>query len=119
MKKNKTTISLVAKVIGGALFLAVFLFNVGSFVKKDAGGISITALRAYADDGEGGGEEVDDAYESRDEIETETKSTRINSAGKVCTKIKIATDIVCNGSGQLVCFPMHVESDWGPEECAQ
>jgi hypothetical protein len=104
MKKNKTTISLVAKVIGGTLFLAVFLFNVGSFVKKDAGGVSITALRAYADDGEGGDEEDETKYETIDTTKTVTTTTSVVD-GKACKKKKTCISVACSGSGGQDCTP--------------
>jgi hypothetical protein len=103
MKKNKTTISLVARLIGGTLFLTVFLFNIGAFVKKDVNGVSVETLRAYANDGENGNEEsVPKDYESAlDVTTTETSSVIVN--GKTCTKTRTCHEFSCVGVGIVDC----------------
>ncbi|ADY50869.1 hypothetical protein Pedsa_0284 [Pseudopedobacter saltans DSM 12145] len=65
MKKQKKAIPLVAKVIGSAVFLFVFIFNIMMFVQKNSNtsNLSLESLKAYAqtggengEGGEGGGE---------------------------------------------------------------
>ncbi|ETZ24009.1 hypothetical protein [Pedobacter sp. V48] len=58
MEQKKWKVSLAAKVLGGAVFLTVFIFNAVTFIEKDGGSFSLNSLKAYAQTGGGGSEEL-------------------------------------------------------------
>lgn len=48
MKKKTNKTSLIFRLIGGAMFLCVFIFNVLLYVQADDNGLSVKSLRAHA-----------------------------------------------------------------------
>jgi len=58
MEQKKWKFTLAAKVLGGVVFLAVFIFNAVIFIEKDDGSFSLNSLKAYAQTGGGGFEEL-------------------------------------------------------------
>jgi hypothetical protein len=104
-EKEKKTKPLVAKVIGGIAFLALFILNIMVFVKKDSktGNISLTSLQAYADGENGGG--TNHTY-STTLLDPPNGSVSINfNGGQLCTitvknndVLGVITGVKCNYS---------------------
>lgn len=118
MKKNKTTINLVAKLIGGTMFLGVFLFNLASFVKTDASGISFSALKAYAQSGGTGNEEEEVSTGVASVTQTSTLETETWVADKkTCTKSRTIAKVTCNGTGTIACTPSTDTGAWSATVC--
>jgi hypothetical protein len=103
MKKAKANL-MTKKLLGGIIFLAVFVLNIVLFIQSDQGSISIKTLKAYASTGgTNNEEEEDDGYELENK-QTTTKSDTCVAVGGKKGKVTITTiTITCIGSGLTEC----------------
>ena len=104
---KQTKLSLIAKAVAGATFLAVFILNVVVFATKDdtSGGLTFTALNAFAY-----GEEAPSNYENK-VVEDWTETSTVTNENGSCTTVKSGTIVSCVGTGNVSCTPKSIDND--------
>ena len=117
MKKNNTKLNLAARLIGGALFLGVFVFNAVSFVQTDGAGISIHALKAYAQTGGTGNEEEEGTKFKKNSIVGTEYEIWHNDDHVQCSKSRSYDKVTCKPGGDSECTPKETFGEWSETKC--
>lgn len=116
MKQNKTKLSLVARLVGGTMFVAVLMFNLVSLVQTDAKGLSFQTLKAYAQSGGSGNEEEGKGSATKTTVSGNESSFWFENHVQ-CSKTRTVETITCSGTGTTSCTPSTTNGDWSAPSC--